>query len=149
MESIVMDPQSRARIMLSDDHSYVRRGLRNILESTEQYEICGEASDGSQTLEMAKSLHPDILILDISMPSPNGLEVARELHQSLPDIKVLILTMHDSAEMLRAAAAAGAYGYLLKSDDETLLVDALQSLKTGEHFVSPAFDASLAKQLFQ
>jgi two-component system, NarL family, invasion response regulator UvrY len=135
--------------MLSDDHSYVRRGLRNILESTNQYEICGEASDGNQTLELARSLHPDILIIDISMPAPNGLEVVRQLHQSLPEIKVLILTMHDSAEMLRAAAAAGAYGYLLKSDDETLLVDALQRLKTGEHFVSPCFDADLAEQLFQ
>ncbi len=134
--------------MLSDDHSFVRRGLRNILESTNQYEICGEASDGNQTLELAKRLHPDILIIDISMPAPNGLEVAKQLHESLPEIKVLILTMHDSAEMLRAAAAAGASGYLLKSDDEALLVDALQCLRTGHHFVSPSFDAGLAKQLF-
>jgi len=143
-----MDPETRARIILSDDHSFVRRGLRNILESTDQYEICGEASDGSQTLELAKRLHPDILIIDISMPSPNGLEVARQLHESLPEIKVLILTMHDSAEMLRAAAAAGAFGYLLKSDDERSLVDALQHLKMGQHFVSPAFEPDLAKQLF-
>jgi len=144
-----MDSGARARIMLSDDHSFVRRGLRNILESTDQYEICGEASDGRQTLELARKLHPDILILDISLPTPNGLEVAKQLSESLPEIKVLILTMHDSAEMLRAAAAAGAYGYLLKSDDEALLVDALQHLKMGEHFISPSFEPGLAKQLFR
>ena len=143
-----MDPGIRARIMLSDDHSFVRRGLRNVLESTKRYEICGEASDGRQTLELAKTLHPDILILDISMPSPNGLEVAKQLHDSLPDIKVLFLTMHDSAEMLRAAAGAGAFGYLLKSDDETLLMDALESLTMGRRFVSPSFEAGLATQLF-
>jgi len=134
--------------MLSDDHSFVRRGLRNILESIDQYEICGEASDGHQALEMAQRLHPDILIIDISMPAPNGLEVARQLHDTHPEIKVLILTMHDSAEMLRAAAAAGAFGYLLKSDDETLLVNALQCLEHGQHFVSPAFEPGLARQLF-
>jgi DNA-binding NarL/FixJ family response regulator len=139
---------TRARIMLSDDHSFVRRGLRNILESTSHYEICGEASDGTQTLELAKSLRPDILIVDISMPAPNGLEVARQLHESIPEIKVLILTMHDSAEMLRAAAAAGVAGYLLKSDDESLLVNALEHLAIGEHFVSPSFDRRLANQLF-
>jgi DNA-binding NarL/FixJ family response regulator len=134
--------------MLSDDHSFVRRGLRHILESTDQYEVCGEASDGLQTLQLAKELHPDILIIDISMPSPNGLEVAKQLHDSLPEIKVLILTMHDSAEMLRAAAAAGVSGYLLKSDDEALLVDALRHLKMGQYFVSPSFEPGLAKQLF-
>ena len=144
-----MDSRTRARIMLSDDHSFVRRGLRNILESTSQYEICGEASDGNQTLELAKSLHPDILIIDISMPAPNGLEVAKQLHESLPEIKVLILTMHDSAEMLRAAAAAGVSGYLLKSDDESLLVNALRCLTMGQHFVSPSFDVGLARQLFE
>jgi len=145
----VMNSATPARIMLSDDHSFVRRGLRNLLESTDQYEICGEASDGNQTLELARALRPDIVILDISMPSPNGLEVARQLHESLPEIKVLVLTMHDSAEMLRAAVAAGASGYLLKSDDEKLLINALQCLRTGRHFVSPSFDAGLARQLFQ
>jgi DNA-binding NarL/FixJ family response regulator len=134
--------------MLSDDHPFVRRGLRNILEATNQYEICGEAGDGNETLALARDLHPDILILDISIPAPNGLEVARQLHESIPEIKVLVLTMHDSAEMLQAAAAAGAFGYLLKSDDEKLLVSALQCLRKGRHFVSPSFDSGLAKQLF-
>ena len=139
---------SSTRVLISDDHSFVRRGLRTILEATEQYEICGEADDGSQTLELAMRLDPDILILDISMPPPNGLEVAAQLRQSLPETKILLITMHDSEEMLRAAAATGASGYLLKSDAEELLIVALHRLEEGQCFVSPAFDPDLAKQLF-
>jgi DNA-binding NarL/FixJ family response regulator len=134
--------------MLSDDHPYVRRGLRNILESAGQYEVCGEAGDGSLTLDLAMRLRPDILITDISMSPLNGLEVAAQLRQSLPETKILIMTMHDSEEMLRAAAAAGASGYLLKSDPEELLEIALQCLEEGQCFVSPAFNQTFAKQLF-
>jgi DNA-binding NarL/FixJ family response regulator len=139
---------SHLRVLLSDDHPIVRRGVRTILESSSEYEICGEAGDGDQTLELANRLRPDIVITDISMTPTNGLEVAQRLHSSLPDAKVLILTMHDSVEMLRAAAVAGASGYLLKSDAEELLVSALQSLSNGDRFVSPSFDSALVKQLF-
>ena len=87
--------------MLSDDHPYVRRGLRNILESTGEYEVCGEAGDGNLTLELAMRLRPDILVTDILMSPPNGLEVAAQLHQSLPQTKILIMTMHDSSNLSR------------------------------------------------
>ena len=137
-----------SRVLLSDDHTFVRRGLRTILEATEQYEVCGEAGDGSQTLKLAQELTPDILIMDISMPPPNGLEVASRLHDTLPGTKILLITMHDSEEMLRAAAASGASGYLLKSDAEELLMVALHRLEEGQFFVSPAFDPNLAKELF-
>ena len=139
---------SSTRVLLSDDHAFVRRGLRTILEATEQYNVCGEAANGKQTLELAMQLVPDILILDITMPPPNGLEVAAKLRRSLPQTKILMITIHDSEEMLRAAAAAGASGYLLKSDAEELLMVALRRLEEGECFVSPAFDPQLAKQLF-
>ena len=139
---------SSTRVLLADDHSFVRRGLRTILEGTNHYEVCGEAADGSQTLDLAAQLAPDILILDISMPSPSGLEVAAQLRQSLPNTRILLVTMHDSEEMLRAAAATGASGYLLKSDAEELLLVALQRVSQGQCFVSPAFDHGLAKQLF-
>jgi DNA-binding NarL/FixJ family response regulator len=95
-----------------------------------------------------KELAPDILILDISMPPPNGLEVAAQLLQTSPNIKILIMTMHDSEEILRAAATAGASGFLLKSDAEELLITALKLLEDGQYFVSPAFDPELAKQLY-
>lgn len=144
-----MNSGAPTRILLADDHPFVRRGLRTILGSTSEYEVCGEASDGAETLELAERLRPEILITDISMPSPNGLEVAARLRESLPDTKVLILTMHDSAEMLRAAAVVGASGYLLKSDAEELLISALQSLHLGHRFVSPSFDSTLVSQLFE
>ena len=136
------------RVLLSDDHSFIRRGLRTILETAEQYEVCGEAADGSQTLTLSTELAPDILIMDISMPPPNGLEVAAQIRQSLPATKILLITMHDSEEMLRAAAAVGASGYLLKSDAEEQLMVALNLLKQGLSFVSPAFRQDLAKELF-
>jgi DNA-binding NarL/FixJ family response regulator len=139
---------SSTRVLLSDDHSFVRRGLRTILEATEQYEVCGEAGDGRQTLQLATQLSPDILIMDISMPPPNGLQVAAQLCHELPGTKILLITMHDSEEMLRAAAAAGASGYPLKSDAEELLMVALHNLEEDQCFVSPAFDRELARQLF-
>ena len=135
--------------MLSDDHPFVRRRLRNILESTRQYEVCGEAGDGRLALELAMRLRPDILITDISMAPPNGLEVAAQLRQSLPQIKILIVTTHDSEEMLRAAAALGVSGYLLKSDAEEFLPVALDWLEKGLCFVSPSFNPNLVKQLFE
>jgi DNA-binding NarL/FixJ family response regulator len=134
--------------MVSDDHPFVRRGLRTILESTDEYEVCGEAGDGHQTLDLAARLAPDILLLDISMPGLNGLEVAARLHQSLPHTKILLITMHDSEEMLCAAAAAGVSGYLLKSDAEQLLVDALHAVREGKFFISPSFNSGLANRLF-
>ena len=100
----------------------MRRALRTILEATKQYEVCGEAADGNQTLELATRLTPDVLIMDISMPPPNGLEVAARLRQSLFEIKILLITMHDSEEMLRAAAAVGASGHLLKTETDELLI---------------------------
>lgn len=129
------------RVLVADDHVLVRRGLRTILAETDDYEVCGEAADGEQTLELALQLHPDIVITDISMSPTNGLEVTQRLHQLMPSVKVLILTMHDSAEMLRAAVSAGASGYLLKTDAEELLVAALQRVNGGGHFVSPSFAA--------
>jgi two-component system, NarL family, response regulator NreC len=143
-----MDLKAPTRIMLSDDHAVVRRGLRTLLESTDKYEVCAEAGDGNLTLELAVQLKPDILIMDISMAPPSGLEVTAVLHQFLPETKVLIMTMHDSEEMLRAATAAGASGYLLKSDPEELLVVALQRLGEGKRFVSPTFSHTLAERVF-
>jgi DNA-binding NarL/FixJ family response regulator len=136
------------RILLSDDHPVVIRGLRNLLKDLEGYEVCGEAGDEIQTLDLAHQLAPDILILDISMPAPNGLEVAAELRKTMPHTKILIVTMHDSEEVLRAAAAAGVSGYLLKSDAEDLLGAALRQLELGKTFVSPAFSPEVAQKLF-
>ena len=136
------------RILISDHHHSVRRGLRTILEAAKQYEVGGEAGGGSQTLELATRLTPDILIMEISMPPPNGLAVAAKLRQSVSEIKILFVTMHDSEEMLHTAAAVGASGYLLKTEADEFLIIALQRLEAGQCFVSPSFDPELARQLF-
>ena len=136
------------RILLSNHHHSVRRGLRAILEATKQHDLCGEASDGSQSLELTTRLIPDILIMDISMPPPNGLDVAAKLRQSGSPTKILFVTMHDSEEMLHTAAAVGASGYLLKTKADEFLIIALQRLEAGQCFVSPSFDPELARQLF-
>jgi len=127
---------------------FVRRGLRTILEASRRNQVCGEAGDGSETLRLAAQLAPDLLMLDISMPSPNGLEVAERLRKTLPDTKILMIMTHDSEEMLRAAAAAGASGYLLKSDAEEQLMEALNRLAAGEPFVSPAFNPEVGDSAF-
>src|SRR6516164_11808504 len=98
---LMMTLAPQVRVLLSDDHPIVRRGVRNILESSPDYEICGEAGDGDQTVKLALRLHPDVVITDISMHPINGLEVTQHLRESLPNAKILILTMHDSVEMLR------------------------------------------------
>ena len=139
---------ARFKIILADDHPFVRRGLRHIIEDTGLYKVCGEAGNGNQTLDLVRLFHPDVLVTDISMPPPNGLEVARRLRETLPEVKVLMLSMHDSSEMLRAAAGAGAFGYVLKSDAEELLPLALGFLMKGRAFVSPGFDRQLARELF-
>lgn len=136
------------RVLLSTDYPMMRDGLRILLNASGRYEVCGDAADGRQTLRLAMQLNPDILILDISMPPPNGLEVAAALRRMLPNIKILVITMDDSEEVLRAVAA-GAAGYLLKSDGEEDLILALESLENGQSFMSPAFCAELAKQLFE
>jgi DNA-binding NarL/FixJ family response regulator len=139
---------SPTRVLISDDYPFVRRGLRTILEATENYAIVGEAADGLQTLELATSLRPDVLIMDISMPPPNGLEVAAMLRHAFPAIKILLITVHDTEEMLRAAARTGVSGYLLKSDAEEQLVAALSEIQAGRKFISPAFDPALSRELF-
>jgi len=139
---------SPTRVLISDDYPFVRRGLRTILEANENYAIVGEAADGEQTLELATSLRPDILIMDISMPPPNVVQVAAMLRHAFPAIKILLITVHDTEEMLRAAAGAGVSGYLLKSDAGEHVVVALSELGAGRKFVSPAFDPALSRELF-
>src|SRR5579864_8213007 len=101
------------RILLADDHEIVRQGLRSILAGVRECEIVGEASDGRQAVSMAKDHNPDIVILDIGMPSLNGLEATRQILKMRPQTKVLILTMHESDTVIREVLDAGARGYIL------------------------------------
>src|ERR1700677_367976 len=125
------------RILLADDHEIVRRGLCELLQKHAGWEICGEASDGRQAIEMAKQLKPDVVILDIGMPQLNGLETTRQLLQYDPQSKIIVLTITDSDQVIREAINAGARGFVLKSDAARDLVSAVEALKSKRMFFTP------------
>lgn len=121
------------RILVADDHEVVRKGLVSLLQAQPDWQVCGEAGDGREAVEKAIQLKPDILILDIGMPSLNGLEATRQILRTIPHARVLILTLHDSDQVVREVLNAGARGFLLKSDaarDLVAAVDALRHDKT-------------------
>jgi DNA-binding NarL/FixJ family response regulator len=125
------------RILVADDHSVVRRGVRALLESESGLNVCGEAATGAEAILKAKRLKPDIIVMDISMPEVSGLEATGQIHEELPDTLVLILSMHDSDQLVRDALGAGARGYVLKSDLDRNLFVAVQALRKGKTFFSP------------
>jgi len=118
----------KARILIADDHELVRDGLRGVLIAHGDWEICAEAVDGREAVERARELRPDVAILDYSMPQLNGLEATRQICAAVPETEVLILTMHDSESLVREVLAAGARGFILKSDARRVLVQAVESL---------------------
>lgn len=122
------------RILVADDHEVARRGIRAILESHSGWEVCGEAKDGRETIDMVARVNPDVVLLDIAMPSLNGLEAARQILASAPDTAILILTMHDSDQTIREVLRAGARGFLLKSDAGRDLVSAVEALQERRTF---------------
>jgi DNA-binding NarL/FixJ family response regulator len=122
------------RILVADDHEIVRRGLVSLLKSHAGWDVCGEAQDGRQAIDKAKELRPNIVILDIGMPNLNGLEAARQMLRDNPQSKVLILTITDADEVVRAVLDAGARGFVLKSDAARDLVAAVEALQSGKTF---------------
>jgi len=127
----------KLRILLADDHEIVRRGLCALLQRHEGWEVCGEASDGREAIEMAKRLKPDVVIVDIGMPQLNGLDATRQLLQHDPHFKVIVLTITDSDQVIRAALDAGARGFVLKSDAARDLVAAVEALQSKRMFFTP------------
>lgn len=126
--------KSATRILLVDDFPAVRSGLRTMLESRGDWEIIGEAGDGEQGLAQAKRHQPDIAVIDIGMPKMNGLTLTREIRRLLPAVEVLIVTDHDSRQMLQAAQEAGARGYVVKSQVGSELLAAVQALSEHRAF---------------
>lgn len=125
------------RILIADDHSIVRRGVRALLECQAGWTICGEAATGAEAILKAKRLKPDVIVMDISMPELNGLEATRQIHAEMPNTPVLILSMHESDQHVRELLDAGARGYVLKSDLDRTLSVAIQTLRAGKRFFSP------------
>jgi DNA-binding NarL/FixJ family response regulator len=122
------------RILLADDHDIVRRGLKELLQERPGWTVCAEASNGREAVELAAEHRPQVAVLDLSMPELNGLEATRRIRQATPETEVLVFTMHDSEELVRNVLAAGARGYLLKSDAALQLVPAVESLAQRKPF---------------
>lgn len=122
------------RILVADDHEIVRRGLVSLLRAHPGWEVCGEAADGRQAVEKTKELKPDIVILDIGMPSLNGFEATRQIVHNNPRTRVLILTVTEADEVARAVLDAGARGFIFKSDAARDLVTAVEALECGRTF---------------
>ena len=122
------------RILLVDDHEVVRRGLRAMVEAHEGFTVCGEASDGREGVELALTLQPEIVVIDIAMPNLNGLEATRQILEKSPKSQVLVLSMHESERVVTEVLAAGARGYVLKSDAARDLMDALLAMRQNKPF---------------
>jgi PAS domain S-box-containing protein len=131
-------PEQTLRILIADDHELIRRGVRSLLQSRADFSVCGEAVDGQDAIQLAGKLRPDLIIMDISMPRLNGLDATREIKRSLPETDVLVLSQHDSPEVMRRALHAGARGYVVKSAIGADLVVGIETIRRGDLFFRDA-----------
>lgn len=133
----------KIRVVLADDHTILREGIRALLERQPDIEVIGEACDGREAVTAARGLHPDVVLMDIGMPLLNGLEATRQISHDCPDVHVLVLTMHENDEYVAQILAAGASGYVLKRTAATQLVAAIRAVHQGEAFLHPTVTKSL------
>jgi CheY-like chemotaxis protein len=127
-------PDVRKRILIADDHEVMRRGVRGLVESQEEWSVCGEAIEGNEAVSKTKELRPDLLILDVSMPGMSGIEAAVHILKDDPNTKILFFTMHDSPQMMREISNVGAWGYVAKARAGNDLVDAVRIILDGKKF---------------
>ncbi len=127
----------KIRILLAEDHAVVREGTRKLLESQPDFEVVGEAGDGEEAVELTKQLHPEVVIMDITMPKLSGIEATKQIKALYPSMAVLVLTGYDYDEYVFALIEAGAAGYLLKEATGDELIDAIRLVKAGEPAVHP------------
>jgi DNA-binding NarL/FixJ family response regulator len=137
------------RIVIADDHGIVRSGLRMLLERQEDFEVVGEAADGVEARDLVISERPDIAILDVKMPRLTGLQATREIREAAPEVSVLILSMHDDERYLFEALKAGASGYVLKSQADQDLLEAIAAIDRGEPFLTPDAQRALIKDVLE
>jgi DNA-binding NarL/FixJ family response regulator len=127
----------KVRIVIAEDHTILREGLRSLLCSNPNFEIVGEAEDGREAIRCVEKLKPDLILTDLSMPRMNGMEAIKEIKRESPETKVLVLTVHKAEEYILAAFRAGADGYLLKDSTHVELVMAVNKVLSGKHYISP------------
>lgn len=132
------------RVLIADDHTVVREGIRHVLEREPGFVVVAEASRGDEVLDLAERHQPDVVVLDVSMPGESGLQVAARLRAALPATHVLILSMHENAEYVLESVRAGAHGYLLKDTAATELRNAIRAVRRGDAYFSPAVAQQLS-----
>src|ERR1700680_2399909 len=135
-------PEIRRRILIADDHEVMRRGLRGLVESQEEWSVCGEAIEGNEAISKTRELHPDLLILDVSMPGVSGIEAALQILKDDPNMKILFFTVYDSPQMMREISNVGAWGYVAKARAGNDLVDAVRIIFDGKQFFPRLASAS-------
>jgi two-component system response regulator NreC len=135
------------RVLIADDHSLIRAGLRALLKDVPDLQIVGEAEDGLAVLQLAAELHPDVALMDISMAGLNGIETTRQLREISPQTRVLALTVHEDEGMLREMIRAGAFGYIIKRAAESDLIQAIRVISQGNMYVHPELTSALLKNL--
>lgn len=139
--------RSVTSILIADDHGIVREGLRRLLESEAELQVCSEASDGTEVLDEVERLKPDLVILDISMPRLGGLETLERLRAKHPTVKVILLSVHGNSPLIQSAVALGADGYVLKNASATEIVTAVHAVTNGGSYFSPAVAREIVEQL--
>jgi DNA-binding NarL/FixJ family response regulator len=136
---------SPLRVFLADDHALLRAGLRALLERRETIEVVGEAGDGRQALKLIEEERPEVVVMDIAMPGLNGIEVTRHLHSTLPQTKILALSMYDDRDYASEILRAGASGYILKDAASSELVDAIEAVSRGTGYLCPIMAGQLVE----
>jgi two-component system, NarL family, response regulator NreC len=134
---------SKTRILLADDHSVIRAGLKLLLEKQNDFEVVGEADDGREAVALAGSLRPDVVVIDVAMPNLNGIEATRQIVAQNPGVSIVILSMHSDESYVMRALKGGAKAYILKDSAEADLIRAVRSVKEGKSFFSPAVSRML------
>jgi DNA-binding NarL/FixJ family response regulator len=133
-----MNPKT-IRILIADDHALMRSGVSKLVSAQPGWEICFEAASGRDAVRLAQEGHPDVAILDLTMPGLNGLDATRQIRKSSPDTKIVIFTMNETEELVRDVFRVGAHAYVLKSEASTHLIAAIKTALEGRHFCSPKF----------
>lgn len=137
----------KIRVLLVDDHTLFRSGIRSLLQRNEDFEVVGEAGDGLEGIKRARSLKPDVVLLDLHMPGVSGLEAVKVMAEEIPEVRVLMLTVSEDAQDLMDALRAGATGYLLKNIETDTLIDAIRRAAQGDSVVSQQMTAKLIQGL--
>src|SRR5215470_8950858 len=143
------DPPEARRIVIVDDHPLFRKGLQDLIHSDSSFAVCGEASDAAEAMEVVRKLHPDLAIVDLSLPGANGIELIKNIRAEFPKLPVLVLSMHDESLYALRALRAGAEGYVMKHEAMANVIHAIREVFNGRPYLSPAMAAQVITKFAQ